>query len=379
MASGYSDKSPAVSSSPSSAASGVADASSVPCRSSGDGPPAAGAVPELSGRGRLSTLMGVQVLATGSYIPEAVVRNEDLATLGCDAQWIVQRTGIQERRRAAAHEATSDLAYEAAVRCLDNAGIEAREIDLILVATMTPDMPTPSTACTLQRRLGTVAAAMDINAACSGFIYALITGMQFVKTGCSRRALVVGSDIMSRIINPADKKTFPLFGDGAGAVVVGESRGDQGLLAYSLGSEGDLGELLSMPGGGSREPLTPEGLARGRQYLRMDGRSVFKWAVRMIQDIVGDVMRHAELTMNDLDLVIMHQANQRILDAAADGLGLDRDKVLMNLDRVGNTTAASIPMVLDEAWAAGRLKRGDHVLLTGFGAGLTWGAAVVRY
>ncbi len=332
-----------------------------------------------SGRSLLATLTGVQVLATGAYVPEMVVRNEDLTQLGCDADWIIQRTGIRERRRAAADEATSDLAYEAAVRCLDNAEVSSRDVDMIIVATMTPDTFTPSVACTVQRRLEAVAPAMDINAACSGFVYALVTGMQFVRTGCCRRVLVVGSDIMSRVINPADKKTYPLFGDGAGAVLLGAGTEDQGLLSYALGSEGDLGELLSIPGGGSRAPLTPEGLAEGQQYIRMDGRAVFKWAVRMVNDIVNDVVRHAELAMDDIDLVVMHQANLRIIDAAVEGLGIDRSKVLINLDRFGNTTAASVPLVLDEAAAAGRLKRGDHVLLMGFGAGLTWGAGVLRY
>jgi len=264
------------------------------------------------------------------------------------------------------------------VRCLDNAEVAAREVDLILVATMTPDMMTPSSACLVQRRLGIAAPAMDLNAACSGFMYALVTGMQFIKTGCSRRVLVIGSDVMSRIINPADKKTYPLFGDGAGAVLLGAGRDDRGLISYTLGSEGDGGELLSVPAGGSREPLTPAALGEGRQYLRMDGRGVFKWAVRTVVEIATDVVTHAELDMDEIDLVVMHQANQRIVDAAIHGLGIDRDRVLVNLDRYGNTTAASIPIVLDEALAAGRLPCGAHVLLLGFGAGLTWGAGVLR-
>jgi 3-oxoacyl-[acyl-carrier-protein] synthase-3 len=332
-----------------------------------------------SARSPLATLTGVQILGTGAYLPETIVRNEDLSQLGCDPEWILQRSGIRERRRAAPDEATSDLAYQAAVRCLENAGVAPRDVDMILVATMTPDMFTPSVACIVQRRLGAPAPAMDLNAACSGFMYALATGMQFIKTGCSRRVLVIGSDVMSRIINPADKKTYPLFGDGAGAVLLGAGREDRGLLAFTLGSEGDDGELLSVPGGGSREPLTTGGLERGRQYLRMDGRAVFKWAVRLVNEVATDVVRHAELNMDDIDLVVMHQANLRILDAAVDGLRVDRDKVFVNLDRYGNTTAASIPIVLDEAVAAGRLRCGDHVLLMGFGAGLTWGAGVLRY
>ncbi|MCU0959196.1 MAG: ketoacyl-ACP synthase III [Pirellulaceae bacterium] len=323
--------------------------------------------------------MGIEILGTGSYLPATIVRNEDLTELGCDADWIVQRTGIRQRRRAAPHEATSDLAYEAALRCLESSSVAADAVDLILVATMTPDMATPSVACLVQRRLGSPAPAMDLNAACSGFSYALVTGMQFIKTGCSRRVLVIGSDIMSRIINPLDHKTYPLFGDGAGAVLLGAGRDDRGLLSYVLGAEGDGGTLLSVPGGGSREPLTAEGLAAGRQYMQMDGRAVFKWAVRMVNDIAADVVERAGLTMPAIDLVVMHQANLRILDAVAEGLGIDRQRVFVNLDRYGNTTAASIPIVLDEAVAAGRLQPGDHVLLIGFGAGLTWGAGVLRY
>lgn len=332
-----------------------------------------------SGRSPIAAVTGVQILGFGAYVPETVVRNEDLSALGCDPDWIIKRTGIRERRHAAPHEATSELAYQAAARCLARAGVAARDVDMILLATMTPDMLMPSAACVVQRRLGVVAPAVDMNAACSGFMYALVTGMQFIKTGCCRRVLVVGSDVMSRVINPSDKKTYPLFGDGAGALLLGAGREDAGLLAFSLGSEGDDGELLSIPAGGSREPLTAEGLQQGRQYLRMDGRAVFKWAVRMVHDVARDVVRHAELTIDDIDWVVMHQANLRIVDAAAEGLGVERNKVLVNLDRYGNTTAASIPLVLEEAEAAGRLQRGDHVLLIGFGAGLTWGAGVLRY
>ena len=369
MASGYSEQ----------AASTAAATDCVSCRDDDATAPSTHAVLNSSGRGPLATLTGVQILGNGAYVPQTIVRNEDLTELGCDADWIIQRTGIRQRRRAAADEATSDLAYEAAVRCLDNAGVDRRDVDMILVATMTPDTLTPSVACTVQRRLGAVAAAVDLNAACSGFVYALVTGMQFVRTGCSRRVLVIGSDVMSRIVNPADKKTYPLFGDGAGAVLLGAGQEEQGFLSFALGSEGDLGELLSIPGGGSRQPLTAEGLLRGDQYMRMDGRAVFKWAVRMVHDIANDVVQHAEMTMDEIDLVVMHQANLRIIDAAAEGLGIARDKVLVNLDRYGNTTAASIPLVLDEAAAAGRLNRGDRVLLMGFGAGLTWGAGVLCY
>jgi len=328
---------------------------------------------------RVARLTGVQVLACGAYAPPQIVTNEDLAPHGYDANWIVQRTGILERRRAGDEVAASDLAYEATVRCLAKAAVPSSEIDLIVLATMTPDSPIPSTACQLQRRLGCRAAAMDVGSACAGFIYALVTGMQFIKTGTARRVLVVGTDVMTRTINPADKKTFPLFGDGAGAVLLGPGSDEQGFVAYSLGADGRGTELLSIPGGGSREPLTPVSLAAGRQFIQMDGRAVFKWAVNLLVDSIRAVIQAGSLTTSDLSLVILHQANRRILDAAADALGIAREKLVINLDRYGNTSAGSIPLALDEVLAAGRLKRGDHVILSGFGAGLSWGTGVFRW
>jgi 3-oxoacyl-[acyl-carrier-protein] synthase-3 len=328
---------------------------------------------------QISRLTGVQIMACGAFAPPRVVTNADLAQHGYDADWIVQRTGIHSRRWAAEDVAASDLAYEAATRCLAQAGASADELDLIVLATMTPDSPIPSTACQLQRRLGGRAAAMDVGAACAGFMFALATGMQFVKTGNARRVLVVGTDVMTRTIDPADKKTFPLFGDGAGAVLLGAGSADQGFVAYSLGSDGSGTELLCIPGGGSREPLTPERLAAGRQFIRMEGRAVFKWAVNLLAHSIRQVVAAAGLTTDDLSLVVLHQANRRILDAAADALGVAREKLLINLDRYGNTSAGSIPLALDEALAAGRLRRGDHVLLSGFGAGLAWGTAVLRW
>ena len=324
-------------------------------------------------------LTGVQALGTGSFVPESVVRNEDLEKIGFDADWIVQRTGIRERRWAKEGEATSDLAYQAALRCLDSAGVAPEQVDLILVATMTPDTPSPSTACQLQSRLGAIAPAVDLNAACAGFMYAMITGAQFVATGGSQYCLVVGADTMSRIITPDDKKIYPLFGDGAGAVLLGPGSGEQGLLAYVLGADGDGGDLLCIPGGGSRAPLTPESIARGEHYLHMDGRGVFKWAVRLVSDSIGRVFEHAGFSAKDIDHFIFHQANSRIIDAAVDDLGIDPERVVTNLDRYGNTSAASIPLVLDEAHRAGRIERGDTLLLCGFGAGLTWGTAILKW
>ena len=336
----------------------------------------------------------VQVLATGSYAPERVVTNDDLAALGCDSDWIVRRTGILERRWASPEEATSDLCYQAATNCLKSAGLSADHVDLIIVATITPDHPTPSTACHLQRRLGATAAAMDMNAACAGFMYAYITAAQFVAAGNSRYALVVGADLMSRTIDPRDQKTYPLFGDGAGAALIGRrteslSQTDSpdpdrhpqpaGILAYQLGSEGCGGEMLCIPAGGTRLPLTPEAHAAGDQYLRMDGRNVFKWAVKVVDESAKQVLAMADKTAADLDLVILHQANQRIIDSAVSDLDLPTEKLFVNLDRYGNTSAASIPLALDEANRNRRLHRGDLVLLCGFGAGLAWGTSLIRW
>jgi 3-oxoacyl-[acyl-carrier-protein] synthase III len=325
----------------------------------------------------MGQLTGIELVASGSYVPPLVVTNEDLASLGCDSDWIVQRTGIRQRRRAAAGEATSDLALRAAENCLHRAGVPASEVDLILVATMTPDHATPSTACHLQRQLGCIAPAMDVNAACAGFMYALITAGQFLHSGTARCALVIGADVMSRTINPADIKTYPLFGDGAGAVLLRSTDNPaQGLISFTLGAEGCGGQMLCVPGGGSRQPLTPDLLAAGEQYLRMDGRSVFKWAVRVVADSTRDCLAHAGLSASDLDCFILHQANIRIIDSAVSDFAIDRDKVYVNLDRYGNTSAASIPLALDEALSTGHVRPGQRLLLSGFGAGLAWGTAI---
>lgn len=333
----------------------------------------------------MGQVTGVRVLATGSYVPDQVVTNEDLAALGCDSDWIVRRTGIRERRKANDDQATSDLAYQAALRVMQQANITADQIDLILVATITPDHPTPSTACELQRRLGAVAPAMDINAACAGFMYALVTASQFISAGNAKCALIVGADVMSRTVDPDDKKTYPLFGDAAGAalLVAADSSPNAeaipGILSYQLGSEGCGGEMLCIPAGGTRMPLTPEAYAAGEQYLRMDGRGVFKWAVRVFEDSVRDVLEHAGVTAEQLDSIVLHQANQRIIDSAVSHLNVPAEIVFVNLDRYGNTSAASIPLALDEAVRSGKIKSGDHVLLCGFGAGLAWGTAIMRW
>jgi 3-oxoacyl-[acyl-carrier-protein] synthase-3 len=339
----------------------------------------------------MGSCLGVRVAATGSYVPDQIVTNDDLRELGCDSDWIVQRTGILERRRVAPGQSSSDLAYEAAVRCLANAGVAAADVDLVIVATITPDYLTPSTACLLQRRLGCIAPAMDINAACAGFMYALATAGNFVRGGMAKRALVVGSEVMSLTINPSDIKTYPLFGDGAGAALLVADDGlsgrngratasvSPGLVSYTLGAEGCGGEMLCIPGGGSRQPLTPAGMKEGQQYLHMDGRNVFKWAVRVVNDSCRDCIAHAKMEFSEIDLVLLHQANIRIIDSAVADFGIAREKVFVNLDRYGNTSAASIPLALDDANQQGLIQRGDHLLLCGFGAGLAWGTAVLRW
>ena len=332
-----------------------------------------------SGRSRLGRLTGFEIAATGSYVPEMIVANDDLSALGCDSDWIVQRTGILERRKAAPDQASSDLALLAAQNCLDRAGVSASDVDLILVASITPDHASPSTACHVQRQLGCIAPAMDINAACAGFMYALVTAGQFVNSGASTCALVVGAEVMSRTINPADIKTYPLFGDGAGAVLLRPTQDQsKGLLSYTLGSEGCGGQMLCIPSGGSRQPLSAAALAAGDHYLRMEGRSVFKWAVRVVADSTRDCLAHAGMTVDQLDLLILHQANVRIIDSAVSDFGIDRDKVFVNLDRYGNTSAASIPLALDEAITTGQLRMGDRALLCGFGSGLAWGTAIMQ-
>jgi len=265
---------------------------------------------------------------------------------------------------------------------LAGANVAPSQVDLVICATITPDHITPSTACLLQSRLGCIAPAFDVNAACSGFMYALVTGAQFVRSGAARNALIVGSEVMSRTVDSNDKKTYPLFGDGAGAALLQPTEAGQenpsGLLSFALGSEGEI-NALCVPAGGSREPMTIDSINSGRQYLAMDGRTVFKWAVRIVADSARDVLSAAGLSPDDVSLVILHQANIRIIEAAVSQFGIPREKVFVNLDKYGNTSAASVPMALDDANQAGLLKRGDIVLMCGFGAGLSWGTSILRW
>ncbi|MCA9229835.1 MAG: ketoacyl-ACP synthase III [Planctomycetales bacterium] len=333
----------------------------------------------LKFRSPLRKLMGVQIVGTGSFVPDNVVANKDLESLGCDSDWIVQRTGIRERRHAPAGMSTSDMAVVAAERALKESGVDRDEIDLLLLATLSPDRLMPATATTVQHQLGLSCGAMDLSAACSGFVYALVTAMQFVATGGCRRALVIGSDANSRVINPNDKKTYPLFGDAAGAVVLAPGSQEQGALAYTLGSDGSGTDLLGRIVGGSSKPFDPAAGNDGEWLVSMDGRAVFKWAVRLVEQCSQDVIRAADLSLDQVDWWFLHQANVRILDAAVDSLGIDRDKVVVHLDRYGNTSAGSIPLALDEMLQAGKINRGQLLLMSGFGAGLTWGTTVWRW
>jgi 3-oxoacyl-[acyl-carrier-protein] synthase-3 len=323
--------------------------------------------------------MGVQAIGMGSAVAGKLVRNEDLAELGYDADWIVQRTGIHERRHATEDVATSDLAVEAAERCIESAGVDRRDIDLVLLGTYTPDVLMPATACLIQDRLGVRAPAIDLQAACASFVFSMITGAQYVATGCSRLALVIGADCTSRVLDPADERTYPLFGDAAGAVLLAAGSEGQGLLSYAVGSDGSGAKLLYRPMGGSREPFSQHADSLGRHFMQMEGRPIFKWVVRMLRETCHEVLEAADLTLQQVNLFIFHQANLRIISSAVDDMGIDPSRVFNNLQRYGNTSSASIPLALDEAYRQGRIERGDLVLFSGFGGGLTWGTALMRW
>jgi 3-oxoacyl-[acyl-carrier-protein] synthase-3 len=324
--------------------------------------------------------MGLKIVGTGKYLPDAVVSNDHLhARLGFDSDWIVKRTGILERRHVLPNQATSDLCVEAANDCFAKTGLTAKDCDLLVLGTFTPDMSFPSTACLVQDRLGLVGPAIEIEAACAGFMYALITAAAYVASGQSDRALVIGGDANSRVLNPDDIKTYPLFGDGAGAVILERGRPDQGIVAYSMGADGSGGPLLQREACGSRLPVTAQLIDEKKHFMYMDGRAVFRWAVDILNETIKEVLDFAGYTTADVDLYVAHQANIRIINAAIDVLHIPRSKVFNNLDKYGNTSAGSIPIALDEALADNRLKRGQLCMMSGFGAGLAWGTALIRW
>jgi 3-oxoacyl-[acyl-carrier-protein] synthase III len=275
--------------------------------------------------------------------------------------------------------ATSDLCVAAAEQCLDRAGVKAADVDLLVLGTFTPDHLVSSAAALVQNRLGIPSAAIEVSSACAGFLYALITAVQFIATGASRRALVIGADCNSRVVDTSTPKSYPLFGDGAGAVLVEPGSPEQGLLAYTLGADGSGSELLYKPMGGSRNPGSHQAIDAGMNHLIMDGRGVFKWATRVLCDSIEEVLAKAGLQLADVDLFVLHQANQRIIDAAADHLGIRRDRIPTNIDRYGNTSGGSVPLLLNEVCEQGRIKPGDTILLSGYGAGLSWGTAIFRW
>lgn len=322
------------------------------------------------------------ILGVGAYAPERILTNHELEKMvDTSSEWIRSRSGITERRIAHEEQATSDLASVAALRALDDAGTAPEEVDLVIVATNTADMLFPATACLVQDRIGISkrAGAFDLSAGCTGFIHALVVGSQFVAAGTCRRVLVIGAETMSRVINWEDRSTCVLFGDGAGAVVLGPAPAGSGILASKLYTDGAGGPHLLFPAGGSRLPASRETLDKKLHYLQMNGREVFKFAVRVIGEAAEEVIAAAGLEKSDIDFFIPHQANIRIIESAAKRLCVSMDKVMINVERYGNTSTASIPLALEEAVHGGRINNGDQVVMVGFGAGLTWGAVVVRW
>lgn len=328
-----------------------------------------------------NNLRPVGIIGTGKYVPENILTNSDLEKMvETTDEWIVSRTGIKERHIASKDQATSDLAYEAAVRALESAGMSGQDLDLIIVATVTPDMFFPSTACLLQDRLGAKkAAAFDLSAACSGFVYGLATATNFLKTGMYNNALVIGADCLSRITDYTDRNTCVLFGDGAGAVILGEVPQGRGFQSFDLGAEGAGGAHLYLEAGGSRMPASVDTVEGKKHFIYMNGREVFKFAVRVMSSATETVLGKAGITKEDIDLFIPHQANVRIIQSAKERLSLPDEKVMINVDKYANTSAASVPLALVEASEEGRLKEGDTVVMVGFGGGLTWGAAVLKW
>jgi 3-oxoacyl-[acyl-carrier-protein] synthase III len=321
------------------------------------------------------------VAGWGMALPSGVLTNADLERrVDTSDEWILERTGISERRVAGPDESTATLAIEAAANAVKDAGLVPGDVGVLIVATATPEHPMPATAVYVQDALGLRCGAFDLGAACAGFVYALVVGASMVDSGATGAALVVGSETLSRIVDPDDRSTIILFGDGAGAAVVAPTNGDgPGLLAWDLGCDGSAASLLEVPAGGSAMPTTAETVAAGGQYLKMRGGEVFRRAVRVVVDSATATLERAGVSVDDVALFVPHQANRRIIDAAARQLGIPPSRMVVNIDRYGNTSAASIPIAVAEAAAEGRVADGDLVLLSGFGAGMTWASALLRW
>ena len=322
-----------------------------------------------------------KITGTGSYLPEKILTNSDLERMvDTDDEWIVARTGIRERRIAGKHEATSDLACSAAEGALQSAGLSPEDLDLIIVATTTPDYPFPSTASLVQGKLGAKkAAAFDIQAVCTGFIYALATADQYIRSGMYRKVLVVGAEVLSRIVDWKDRSTCILFGDGAGAVVLEAEEGERGIVSSHLHADGTQYDLLYVPGGGSKNPVSRELVESGRHFIEMKGNEVFRIAVASLEGAVLEALDANGFKGDDIDLLVPHQANIRIINATAKKLGLSREKVMITVDRHGNTSSASVPLALHEAVMEKRLKEGSLLLLEAFGGGFTWGSVLIKW
>jgi 3-oxoacyl-[acyl-carrier-protein] synthase-3 len=327
-------------------------------------------------QGRTCSIAGV-----GAYVPERILTNAELEKLvNTTDEWITSRTGIKERHIAAKDEFTSDLATKAALLAMERAGVTPEQIDLIVVATITPDMPFPSTACLVQRKIGAFrAAAFDMEAACSGFIYGLEVAQQFIMSRTYDTVLVIGAEKLSSIVDWEDRNTCVLFGDGAGAAVLQNRPGAHGLLTAVMGADGRKADLLFMAGGGSRCPATAQSVSSRMHYLKMEGKETFKNAVQAMVTAASEALRRCELDISRIKCIIPHQANRRIIDAVGDRLGAKPEQIFANLQKYGNTSAASVAIALDEAVTTGRVQAGDLILLVVFGAGLTWGAAVIEW
>lgn len=321
------------------------------------------------------------IVGTGHSLPEKVLTNDDLERIvETSDEWIMTRTGIKERHIARPDEYTSTFAVAAARQALDAAGVKPSELDLIICATVCPDMALPSTACLIQSQLGAKrAAAFDLVAACSGFIYSLTVADQFIRCGTAKRILIIGAELLSRYVDYTDRATCVIFGDGAAAAVIVPKDDGTGLLASKIQSDGDYAESLYIPGGGTRHPATHESVDSRLHYIKMKGNELFKIAVRNMCEVSNLVFDESRISASDINLLIPHQANQRIADAVAERLGIPPEKVYANISRIGNTSSASIPIALDECIKAGRVKTGDILMFVSFGAGVTWGSALIKW
>lgn len=321
------------------------------------------------------------IVGTGHALPPRVLTNADLERMvDTSDQWITERTGIKERHIARDHEFTSTFATEAARQALEQAGVKAIDIDIIICATVCPDMALPSTACLIQSQLGAKrAAAFDLVAACSGFLYGITVAEQFIRTGAAKHVLVIGAELLSRYVDYKDRATCVIFGDGAGAAVLTAKEDGSGIIAARIQSDGDFAEYLHIPGGGTRHPASHESVDAGLHFIKMKGNELFKIAVRNMCEIANAVLDQARMTVNDIDLLVPHQANMRITDAVSERLGFPAEKIYANIARIGNTSSASIPIALDECAKAGRLHKGNVIMFISFGAGVTWGSVLMRW